>query len=117
MTSEVETNIVAVERIKEYGETPQEAAWEIEDRKVPDNWPDKGEIKFNDFRVRYREGLELVLKGLTFTVNGGEKVRSIVRIILFNAYEFVNKYSIYKFSGWHCWPNRCRKIISHVEFV
>ncbi|KAK7601472.1 hypothetical protein V9T40_008913 [Parthenolecanium corni] len=79
MTSEVETNIVAVERIKEYGETPQEAAWEIEDRKVPDNWPDKGEIKFNDFRVRYREGLELVLKGLTFTVNGGEKVGIVGR--------------------------------------
>lgn len=28
MSSEVETNIVAVERIKEYTETPQEAPWE-----------------------------------------------------------------------------------------
>lgn len=77
MTSDVETNIVAVERIKEYGETPQEAAWEIENRTVPENWPEMGEIKFNDFRVRYREGLELVLKGLTFTINGGEKVKNI----------------------------------------
>lgn len=77
MTSEVETNIVAVERIKEYGETPQEAAWEIESRKVPENWPEKGEIQFNDFRVRYRDGLELVLKGLTFSVTGGEKVSTV----------------------------------------
>ncbi|KAI4461008.1 atp-binding cassette sub-family c [Holotrichia oblita] len=29
MTSDVETNIVAVERVKEYGETEQEAPWEI----------------------------------------------------------------------------------------
>lgn len=39
MTSDVETNIVAVERIKEYGETPQEAPWENPDHKPPGDWP------------------------------------------------------------------------------
>lgn len=33
MTSDVETNIVAVERIKEYTETEQEAPWEIQGNK------------------------------------------------------------------------------------
>ena len=35
MTSDVETNIVAVERVKEYSETPQEAPWEIPQNKPP----------------------------------------------------------------------------------
>lgn len=30
MVSEVETNAVAIERVKEYTEKPQEAPWEIE---------------------------------------------------------------------------------------
>lgn len=33
MTSDVETNIVSVERIKEYTETPQEAPWEVPNKK------------------------------------------------------------------------------------
>ncbi|XP_065206730.1 multidrug resistance-associated protein 1-like isoform X3 [Planococcus citri] len=79
MTSEVETNIVAVERIKEYGETPQEAAWQVHNESVPNDWPTKGDIAFQDFKVRYREGLDLVLKGITFFVNGGEKVGIVGR--------------------------------------
>ncbi|XP_046739582.1 multidrug resistance-associated protein 1 isoform X10 [Diprion similis] len=79
MTSDVETNIVAVERIKEYGETPQEAPWEIPNCSPPADWPSEGRVEFRDYKVRYREGLDLVLKGLTFTVNGGEKVGIVGR--------------------------------------
>lgn len=79
MTSDVETNIVAVERIKEYGETQQEAPWEIADRTPPADWPSTGRVEFRDYKVRYREGLDLVLRGLTFTVNGGEKVGIVGR--------------------------------------
>jgi len=78
MTSDVETNIVAVERIKEYGETPQEAAWEVAPGPPP-SWPDKGEVAFDNYQVRYREGLELVLKGISFKVTGGEKVGIVGR--------------------------------------
>ncbi|XP_065072690.1 multidrug resistance-associated protein 1 isoform X3 [Ochlerotatus camptorhynchus] len=73
MTSDVETNIVAVERIKEYGETKQEAAWELPNSNLPRDWPEQGRVEFQDFQVRYREGLDLVLKGITFTIEGGEK--------------------------------------------
>lgn len=79
MTSDVETNIVAVERIKEYGETPQEAAWEIAEREPPKEWPLNGGVEFRDFKVRYRKGLDLVLQGISFSVNGGEKVGIVGR--------------------------------------
>lgn len=79
MTSDVETNIVAVERIKEYGETPQEAAWEIKETEPATAWPEEGRVEFRDFKVRYREGLDLVLNGLTFSVQGGEKIGIVGR--------------------------------------
>lgn len=79
MTSEVETNIVAVERIKEYAETKQEAPWNLPNENVPKNWPENGQVQFKNFEVRYREGLDLVLRGLTFTVNGTEKVGIVGR--------------------------------------
>lgn len=79
MTSEVETNIVAVERIKEYGETPQEAAWEIAATTPAKDWPTKGHVEFKHFKVRYREGMDLVLNGITFVVNGGERVGIVGR--------------------------------------
>lgn len=79
MTSDVETNIVAVERIKEYGETAQEAPWKNADYTPPKDWPKQGRVDFKNFKVRYREGLELVLYGLTFGVHGGEKIGIVGR--------------------------------------
>jgi len=78
MSSEVETNIVSVERIKEYSEVPQEAAWQVEPRPQAD-WPQDGSVRFSDYQVRYREGLDLVLRGITFNVSGGEKVGIVGR--------------------------------------
>ncbi|KAG9350266.1 hypothetical protein JZ751_026620, partial [Albula glossodonta] len=79
MTSDLENNIVAVERVKEYSETQTEAPWEIEDKKPPPEWPAQGKVEFHDYSVRYREGLDLVLKNLTLSVNGGEKIGIVGR--------------------------------------
>lgn len=79
MTSDVETNIVAVERIKEYAETKQEADWENPNAVVPQNWPEFGKVQFKNFEVRYRDGLDLVLRNLSFTVNGSEKIGIVGR--------------------------------------
>ncbi|XP_036386238.1 canalicular multispecific organic anion transporter 2 isoform X2 [Megalops cyprinoides] len=79
MTSDLESNIVAVERVKEYSETQTEAPWEIEDKKPPPQWPAQGKVEFHDYSVRYREGLDLVLKNLTLTVKGGEKIGIVGR--------------------------------------
>lgn len=79
MTSDVETNIVAVERIKEYSETAQEAPWKNTEFTPSKEWPKHGRVDFKDFKVRYREGLDLVLNGLTFSVLGGEKIGIVGR--------------------------------------
>nr|XP_009677167.1 PREDICTED: canalicular multispecific organic anion transporter 2 isoform X2 [Struthio camelus australis] len=79
MTSDLETNIVAVERIKEYSETETEAPWIIEDRRPPEDWPSKGELEFVNYSVRYRKGLDLVLQDLNLQVHGGEKIGIVGR--------------------------------------
>eukprot|EP00079_Xenopus_tropicalis_P030763 XP_012826972.1 PREDICTED: canalicular multispecific organic anion transporter 2 isoform X2 [Xenopus tropicalis] len=79
MTSDLETNIVAVERVKEYAENETEAPWHIEDTKPPEDWPSKGEVELSNYSVRYRAGLDLVLKNLNLKVNGGEKVGIVGR--------------------------------------
>nr|CAD7400512.1 unnamed protein product [Timema poppensis] len=79
MTSDVETNIVAVERIQEYAEHTQEAPWENPNCPVPEQWPETGKVEFRAYEARYREGLDLVLRGISFTVQGGEKVGIVGR--------------------------------------
>uniref|UniRef100_A0A674HAA1 ATP binding cassette subfamily C member 3 n=2 Tax=Taeniopygia guttata TaxID=59729 RepID=A0A674HAA1_TAEGU len=79
MTSDLETNIVAVERIKEYSETETEAPWIIEGKRPPENWPSKGDLEFVNYSVRYRKGLDLVLKDLNLQVHGGEKIGIVGR--------------------------------------
>lgn len=45
MSSDIETNIVSVERINEYAQLPPEAPWEISENKPPDSWPTNGNIQ------------------------------------------------------------------------
>uniref|UniRef100_A0A3B3UAQ0 ATP binding cassette subfamily C member 3 n=1 Tax=Poecilia latipinna TaxID=48699 RepID=A0A3B3UAQ0_9TELE len=79
MTSDLENNIVAVERVKEYSETKTEAPWEVEEKKPPPEWPTQGNVEFNEYSVRYREGLDLVLRNITLSVKGGEKIGIVGR--------------------------------------
>ncbi|XP_050728625.1 multidrug resistance-associated protein 1-like isoform X3 [Eriocheir sinensis] len=79
MTSDVETNIVSVERIKEYTETPQEAPWDIPNKKPPKEWPQEGVVMFNKYATRYREGLDLVVKDINVHINSGEKIGIVGR--------------------------------------
>nr|QFR37211.1 ABC transporter [Cyberlindnera americana] len=78
MTVEVETNIVAVERIKEYSELTPEAA-EIVEPRPSASWPEKGEIVFKDYSTRYREGLDLVLQKVNLKINPKEKIGIVGR--------------------------------------
>ncbi|TRY85000.1 hypothetical protein DNTS_016183, partial [Danionella cerebrum] len=123
MTSDLESNIVAVERVKEYSETPTEvpplqraadpaggdrepsaadaphlsapsagrtlphslllvspqAAWEVSERRPEEDWPTQGQLEFRNYSVRYREGLDLVLRNISLRISGGEKVGIVGR--------------------------------------
>ncbi|KTG40950.1 hypothetical protein cypCar_00047776 [Cyprinus carpio] len=79
MTSDLESNIVAVERVKEYSETTTEAPWIVKDKQPPPDWPPKGNVEFIDYSVRYREGLDLVLRNISLEVKGGEKIGIVGR--------------------------------------
>ncbi|XP_045104031.1 multidrug resistance-associated protein 1-like isoform X4 [Portunus trituberculatus] len=79
MSSEVETNIVAVERIKEYTETPQEAPWDLPNTKPQTDWPQEGVVEFNNYSTRYREGLDLVIKNINCKITKGEKIGIVGR--------------------------------------
>ncbi|PIC15233.1 hypothetical protein B9Z55_022287 [Caenorhabditis nigoni] len=77
MTSELETNIVAVERIKEYTITPTEGNNSLVF--AASTWPEKGDIFIKNFSVRYRPGLELVLHEVSAHVEPSEKVGIVGR--------------------------------------
>ncbi|KAI8088846.1 multi drug resistance-associated protein MRP [Halteromyces radiatus] len=71
-----EINIISVERIKEYAELPSEKYNGAEQPRIlpSSDWPDKGQVIFQDFSTRYRPGLTLCLQDISFTINGGEKI-------------------------------------------
>lgn len=77
LTSDIEANVVSVERLKEYSEISQEAAWEIPDSEPPKDWPSMGRIEFRNLKFRYREGLDFVLNGLSFVIHSGEKIGTV----------------------------------------
>ncbi|XP_028267253.1 multidrug resistance-associated protein 1 isoform X2 [Parambassis ranga] len=79
MSSDVETNIVAVERVKEYCDTEKEAEWKHEPSGLPQGWPTTGCIEFRGFGLRYRDNLDLAIRNITITINGGEKVGIVGR--------------------------------------
>ncbi|GMY16908.1 ABC transporter C family member 14-like [Fagus crenata] len=75
----VENRMVSVERIKQFTKIPSEAAWEINDRIPPPNWPAHGNIDLKDLQVRYRPNTPLVIKGITLSIQGGEKIGVVGR--------------------------------------
>ncbi|KAK9451594.1 P-loop containing nucleoside triphosphate hydrolase protein [Limtongia smithiae] len=73
--ADVENNMNAAERVYYYmKELPSEAAFEIEDTKPRDTWPEKGGIEIKDLYMRYRPGLPYVLQNLNLSIKGGEKI-------------------------------------------
>ncbi|XP_069761773.1 multidrug resistance-associated protein 1 isoform X2 [Narcine bancroftii] len=79
MTSEVETNIVAVERVQQYFDTPKEARWVVKENQLPQTWPSEGKIEFVNYGLQYRTGLDLALKNITVSIDGGEKIGIVGR--------------------------------------
>lgn len=76
--AEVENAMNAVERLYYYGTELDEEA-PLHTVEVRKEWPEKGEIVFDNVEMRYRDGLPLVLQGLTMHVKGGERIGIVGR--------------------------------------
>ncbi|KAG7017989.1 ABC transporter C family member 14 [Cucurbita argyrosperma subsp. argyrosperma] len=79
MSCFIENKMVSVERVKQFSVIPPEAAWKIKDSLPPSNWPYRGNVDLKNLQVRYRPNTPLVLKGLTLSINGGEKIGVVGR--------------------------------------
>ena len=94
-SAEVENMATSVERIIQYGDLPAEGVFyaplaahrpvAVAPADLPSprsqvlidpgaSWPQEGRLTFDNFCMRYRDGLPLVLKGLSFEVRPREKV-------------------------------------------
>ncbi|KAJ7355423.1 P-loop containing nucleoside triphosphate hydrolase protein [Mycena albidolilacea] len=72
--SDVEQNIVSVERILHQIDVPPEAPQYIPEAKTKDDWPSQGKIEFRNYSTRYRPELDLVLNNISLTINPKEKL-------------------------------------------
>eukprot|EP00741_Cyanophora_paradoxa_P011330 tig00020554_g10943.t1 len=79
MSTELEAKMNSVERVVEYSEIPSEAPAVVEGSRPPEGWPHHGRIQVERLVMRYREGLEPVLRGVSLDVRPGEKVGVVGR--------------------------------------
>ena len=81
MSAELESKMTSVERVYSYIDTiEQEPPALIDDeRQAPAEWPAQGAIEFKDAVMKYREGTDPVLRGVTFKVPGGSRVGIVGR--------------------------------------
>ncbi|KAI9501994.1 P-loop containing nucleoside triphosphate hydrolase protein [Coemansia spiralis] len=77
--TEVENSMIQLERVTEYAHLHPEAPEVIEDNRPKKEWPEHGMIEFKNYSTRYREGLDLVLKELSFRVMPNQKVGIVGR--------------------------------------
>ncbi|KAH8995028.1 ABC transporter [Lactarius akahatsu] len=98
--AEVENDMNSVERIVYYArDLEQEPPHEIPEQKPRAPWPSKGRLEINEAVLKYRPELPLVLRGLTMSVEGGEKIgivgrtgagKSSIMVALFRIVELVS---------------------------
>lgn len=100
LTSQAESYFTSVERLIAFEEdTPREPVyaprsakaataegqhlaerpWATQDATQAINWPSQGALEFRNMDVRYREGLDLALRGLTLHVPAGAKLGVVGR--------------------------------------
>ncbi|KAG0270667.1 Canalicular multispecific organic anion transporter 2 [Actinomortierella ambigua] len=96
----IQNIMVNFERIQEYSIKPTEAPAKT-GVALPDQWPQQGHIVVRDYSTRYREGLDLVLKHVSFEVLPAQKIgivgrtgagKSSLTLALFRLIEAANSF-------------------------
>lgn len=77
--TELESNIVSVERMQDYAHSPKEAPWKLSTSAAQHPWPLGGKIEFRDFGLRYRPELPLAVRNVSVQIQAGEKVGIVGR--------------------------------------
>ena len=79
MLATLEADMSSVERVLEFARAVKPEAPEFQGGDPEqEEWPSSGEIVVNDISMRYRNG-PLVLKNLSFSIRGGEKIGVVGR--------------------------------------
>uniref|UniRef100_A0A4X1UUX8 ATP-binding cassette sub-family C member 5 n=1 Tax=Sus scrofa TaxID=9823 RepID=A0A4X1UUX8_PIG len=80
LASETEARFTSVERINHYIKTLSlEAPARIKNKAPSSDWPQEGEVTFENAEMRYQENLPLVLKKVSFTIKPKEKIGIVGR--------------------------------------
>lgn len=79
LLAQLEVSGVSLERILEYVNVEQEAPSHIEATEPEVSWPSSGVVKFENLSARYKPEGPDVLKDLSFTINGAEKIGIVGR--------------------------------------
>ncbi|XP_023241663.1 multidrug resistance-associated protein 4-like [Centruroides sculpturatus] len=78
--SEMEFQMNSVKRILKYSKLKSEASYESSpENRPPSEWPQRGEIHFDNVSLQYSEDKNIVLKNLTFRIHSGEKIGIVGR--------------------------------------
>ena len=87
-SAQVINNMISVERIEGFRDLPSEAAFTNDYDQEVSHWPQNGSIDVQNLSIRYRDGLPLSLRNLSFKIDGGSRVgksiatSSIVGIVI-----------------------------------
>ncbi|KAJ2374285.1 hypothetical protein IW150_003189 [Coemansia sp. RSA 2607] len=76
---DAENAMTNYERVIEYTNLPSEAPEIVDDSRPTESWPQDGTVEFRNYSTRYREGLDLVLKDMSFRVKPMQKVGIVGR--------------------------------------
>jgi len=76
MVSDAETQVVAVERVREYCDLPAErsVATGVTQTTPPADWPSSGAVRVRGLSVGYRVDTPLVLRGIDLDIRPGERI-------------------------------------------
>ncbi|KAF5179060.1 ABC transporter ATP-binding protein/permease VMR1 [Thalictrum thalictroides] len=71
--------IISVERINQYMYIPSEAPAVIDKNRPAPSWPAVGRVEIQGLKIRYRPNTPLVLRGISCTFEGGQKIGIVGR--------------------------------------